>query len=255
MKDPPSPLEHRVSPAILRRDARAIDQANSLVDTSPRQAQAMLAEVVRRNPGSPAAWRAYTLSLAGHYEQRRCRAALARWQTLAPDDPLIPAVHAGLAYSTLDFEEALRWIARALDRDPGNFQMLWAKAMSERFLGFSTQEDSFAKAREADPARYDEEAHHIRALERYGSLELQNAFECILLIGTAADEGDVARAQRLLEQSKREPVLPDAWVELRKTMEHRLEAAERRTQGVVPPGRAPIPRRRRRRARDRRSDD
>ncbi len=249
MEDAPPAAGEAAAKGLAPRDTRAIVRANSILDTSPRQARVLLEGVVRRNPNAAAAWRAYTFGLDHHYEQSRCRAALARWEALAPGDPLIPAAHAGLAYSDLDFEEALRWIKRALDRDPENFPMLWAKAMSERFLRLPSQAASLAKVREADPARYKAEAERVRSLERFGSLELQNAFERILLIGTASDEGDIVRARRLLQQSRSEPVLPEAWADFRREMEKRLEAAERRTRGKPARARAPLwPARRRSRA-------
>ncbi len=237
----PSPASGTLAPpALSPRDARAVERANSMLDTTPRQAWVILEQVVRRNPSSAAAWRAYTLGLLNQYKQGRCRAALARWRALAPEDPLIPAVEAGLAYSDMDFEEALRWAERALERDPRNFQMLWAKAMSERFLRLPAQQASFEAARAADAAWFDEEMDRVGRIEKCGPLEFQNAFERILLIGSASDEGDVVRARRLLEQSRREPVLPEAWADFRREMEKRLEAAERRARGKPAPSRAPL---------------
>lgn len=220
--------------ALPPRDARAVEQARARRDDSPGQAAQILERVVRRNPESSAAWRELTLALVEPYGHARCRTALAQWEVLDPEDPMIPLVKACLAFSETDYAEALKFAAKALEGLPGNFQMLWAKAQCERFLHLPGHIASLEAARSADAEAFAEHMRHERALEKYAPVEVQVAFERVIQIGVLAGEGDTVRARRLLEASEGDVPPNPAWDRFKENSVRRIEAAERR-RGALPP--------------------
>ncbi len=115
-----------------------------------KRAREIAEEVLESTPDDVDALSIMVQTLLLAKDQKGAREALDRWEKIDPEDPYLFTQNAQYHICNLDFDRALEYLDKVLEREPDFFEGLIMKAQILSLMGEKSHEEFIRRAREVD---------------------------------------------------------------------------------------------------------